>query len=210
MRRAASGMPTRSSRAIASVRASAADMPRCSRSGSATWRPTVCTGFSAVIGSWKIIPMRSPRSAHISRSGLPTSCWPSKRMLPVTRAPSGSRPISAITVMVLPLPDSPTRHSESPRASVKLALRTARAGPRCVCSWIDRSWTSRRAIYLFLARRGSNRSRRPSPRRLRPITASAMAMPGNTASRGAWNSRVCASFSMRPQEGCGGCVPRPR
>ena len=27
---------------------------------------------------------------------------------------------------------------------------------------------------------------------------------------GAWNSSVCASLSMRPQEGCGGCVPRPR
>src|SRR5690606_30783855 len=35
-------------------------------------------------------------------------------------------------------------------------------------------------IYRFLARRGSIRSRRPSPSRLRPSTASAMAMPGKT------------------------------
>ena len=26
----------------------------------------VCSGFSAVIGSWNIMPMRSPRSAHIA------------------------------------------------------------------------------------------------------------------------------------------------
>jgi hypothetical protein len=102
--------------------------------------------INAVIGSWKIMPMRSPRSAHISRSGLPTSCWPSNRMLPVTRAFSGSRPMSAITVIDLPQPDSPISPSVSPRSSVKLALRTASAGPRWVCSSTERSRTSSRAI----------------------------------------------------------------
>ena len=34
----------------------------CRRSGSATWRPIVCIGLSAVIGSWKIMLMRLPRS----------------------------------------------------------------------------------------------------------------------------------------------------
>jgi hypothetical protein len=34
----------------------------CRRSGSATCRPTVCMGLSAVIGSWKIMLMRLPRS----------------------------------------------------------------------------------------------------------------------------------------------------
>ena len=61
-----------------------------------------------------------------------------------------------------------------------------------------------------LARRGSSRSRKPSPSRLSPSTASAMAMPGHTASSGDWNIIVCASLSMRPHEGCGGWVPRPR
>ena len=61
-----------------------------------------------------------------------------------------------------------------------------------------------------LASRGSNRSRKPSPSRLSPSTASAIATPGYTASSGAWNSSVCASLSMRPHEGCGGCVPSPR
>ena len=59
-------------------------------------------------------------------------------------------------------------------------------------------------------RRGSSRSRSPSPSRLSPSTDSAMARPGHTASSGAWNMRVWASLSMRPQEAWGGCVPRPR
>jgi len=64
--------------------------------------------------------------------------------------------------------------------------------------------------YRSRASRGSNRSRSPSPNRFSPSTENTMAMPGNTASRGAWNSNVCASLSMRPHDGCGGCVPRPR
>ena len=58
--------------------------------------------------------------------------------------------------------------------------------------------------------RGSSRSRSPSPSRLSPSTDNAIATPGHTASSGAWNISVCASASMRPQLGCGGCVPRPR
>ena len=43
-------------------------MARCSMSGSATWAPMRCSGFSALIGSWKIMAMRSPRSFRISIS----------------------------------------------------------------------------------------------------------------------------------------------
>ena len=57
---------------------------------------------------------------------------------------------------------------------------------------------------------GSSRSRRASPRKFSPSTASAIATPGYTASMGWLNISVCASASMRPQLGCGGCVPRPR
>ncbi len=213
MRRAASAMPTRSSSAIASLRACERPMPRCSRSGSATWWPMVCTGFNAVIGSWNTMPMRLPRSAHSAASGWPSNSWPSKTMLPLTRALSGSSPSKAMAVSDLPLPDSPTRPSVSPAASEKPTSRTARAGPRWVCSSTDRSRTSSSGMpgpQRFLARRGSSRSRRPSPSRFSPSTAIAIATPGNTASRGAWNISVCASLSMRPHEGCGGCVPRPR
>ena len=42
----------------------------CSSSTSPIWLPTVYSGFSAVIGSWKIMPMRAPRMPRISRSLL--------------------------------------------------------------------------------------------------------------------------------------------
>ena len=58
--------------------------------------------------------------------------------------------------------------------------------------------------------RGSARSRRPSPSRLRPSTDSAMAAPGYTASVGWRKMRVCTSLSMRPHDGVGGCEPMPR
>ena len=107
--RAAFGRRTRSSRRKASARAAARAMPLCRRSGSATWSPIVCSGFSAVIGSWNTMPMRSPRSAHIAASSRPTSSRPFRRMLPATSAPSGSSPISASAVIDLPQPLSPIR-----------------------------------------------------------------------------------------------------
>ena len=66
------------------------------------------TGFSAVIGSWNTMAMRSPRSARQAARPCPTSSRPSKRMLPDTRPGAGTRPISASAVMLLPHPLSPT------------------------------------------------------------------------------------------------------
>jgi hypothetical protein len=42
-------------------------MSRWSRIASTIWSPTVNTGFSAVIGSWKIMAMSRPRIAHLGR-----------------------------------------------------------------------------------------------------------------------------------------------
>jgi hypothetical protein len=59
---------------------------------SATWSPMVCTGLSAVIGSWKIIAMSLPRVAHQSASG-----W-SRRLLAVeTDVPGGGRAVGQET-----------------------------------------------------------------------------------------------------------------
>ena len=56
-----SGMPTSSSSSIARLRALPGVRPMCSRSTSLSWKPTVNTGLSDVIGSWKIIEMSAPR-----------------------------------------------------------------------------------------------------------------------------------------------------
>ena len=37
-----------------------------------------------------------------------------------------------------------------------------------------------------------------------------MAPPGNTANHGFSDRKFCASLSMSPHDGCGGCVPSPR
>ena len=57
---------------------------------------------------------------------------------------------------------------------------------------------------------GSRVSRNPSPSKLKPSTAQAIASPGNIAIQGEADMKVCASFSIRPHEAWGGWVPRPR
>ncbi|MNT23102.1 hypothetical protein D3C72_1585130 [compost metagenome] len=79
---AASLMPVRSSSAMARSRAARRSRSSCSASVSTIWLPIVYSGFSAVIGSWKIIAMSAPRMARISRSDTSSRFLPSKRMAP--------------------------------------------------------------------------------------------------------------------------------
>jgi hypothetical protein len=51
-------------------------MPVCARSASTICAPMVCTGFSEVIGSWKIIAMRPPRSIRRSSADRPAGRGP--------------------------------------------------------------------------------------------------------------------------------------
>src|SRR5262249_40407546 len=69
------------------------------------------------------------------------------------------------------------------------------------------SYHARRRYFRVL---GSNISRRPSPRRLKPSTASIIARPGKIASQGADSTKLRASFSISPHEASGGCGPKPR
>jgi hypothetical protein len=65
------------------LRAASRDRPLCRISTSFTCRSIVCSGLSEVIGSWKIIEIRLPRTDSRSRVEAPTSSLPWKRMLPV-------------------------------------------------------------------------------------------------------------------------------
>ena len=58
-----SRMPTLCSSSSTRTRTAFSSMRRCTRSTSPTCRSMVCSGLSDVIGSWKIIEMRSPRTA---------------------------------------------------------------------------------------------------------------------------------------------------
>ena len=87
-------------------------MPMCSRSTSVSWKPTVNTGFSDVIGSWKIIEMSAPRrSPQLARRTGSTRLRPPNRIWlagSTIEFSGGSRPRIASEVTDLPLPDSPT------------------------------------------------------------------------------------------------------
>ena len=116
MRCSGSGMPTRASHSIALARAAVPRKAVCASIASTIWVPTRMTGLRLVPGSWKIMPMRPPRTARIDDSGSVRRSPPSRTMRPPTMRPfSGRRRISASAVMLLPQPDSPTRAKVSPR-----------------------------------------------------------------------------------------------
>ena len=69
MRRSGSGMPTRPSHSIAFARAAAPRSAVCASIASTIWAPTRITGFRLVDGSWKIMPMRPPRTRAHARLG---------------------------------------------------------------------------------------------------------------------------------------------
>ena len=58
-------MPTAASSSIARARAACLEMCSCARICSAICQPTRYTGFSEVIGSWKIMAIPVPRIARI-------------------------------------------------------------------------------------------------------------------------------------------------
>src|SRR5690606_33896090 len=90
------------------------------------WRPTVNTGLSEVIGSWKIIETWLPRMARIAFSGRASRSRPSSSTRPAATRPGArsSRMIDS-EVTLLPQPDSPTRPSVSPGATSKDRSSTA-------------------------------------------------------------------------------------
>ena len=90
------------------------------------WSPMVKLGLSEVIGSWKIIASRLPRRSRRVWSGTSSRSKPSKRIEPVTSAECfDSRPMMASEVTLLPQPDSPTRPSVAPLATLRSTRSTA-------------------------------------------------------------------------------------
>src|SRR5947207_15837574 len=118
---------------------------------SATCFSSVCSGFSEVIGSWKIIAMRLPRISRSRAGALPTNSSPAKRMLlsgvcAAAGYGNSCRIDSAVTDFPEPL--SPTSASVSPRSRVNEACFTASTAgaPRQPPKVTLRSRTSSRLI----------------------------------------------------------------
>ncbi|MNT79009.1 hypothetical protein D3C72_2183050 [compost metagenome] len=85
------------------------------------------SGFSAVIGSWKIMAMRLPRSVCSSSRPACVMSRPASRIWPLSRVstPLGNKPMTALDVTDLPEPDSPTMHTISRAWTVNDTSSTA-------------------------------------------------------------------------------------
>ena len=139
-----SGRWTASMISIARWRRSAALIEVWISSTSAICSPTRVTGFSAVIGSWKIIAMRVPRRSRRRLFSAVSVSSPSNSVLPpVGRSASGRRPMTADAVTDLPDPLSPTTQTISPGATVKLMFSTALGRSAFLGSATVRPLTSR-------------------------------------------------------------------
>src|SRR5919197_734419 len=148
-------MPTSSSSSIVRFRDSALSIFIWSSSASLICRLIVSTGFSEVIGSWKIIDTFLPRMERTSSSSIFSTSCPSKTTAPSTIFPGGfgmSR-ISDSAVTDFPHPDSPTMPSVSPAASSNETPSTAWTTPSRVKNCVVSSRTSRRFCATFFPRR---------------------------------------------------------
>ena len=150
-------MPTRVSALIARVCIASRDsggVRGCATSVSIICVPIVSTGFSVIIGSWKIIAMRSPRRRRIASSSRVARSMPSNITLPSTTRPGGSisrridRPVTD-----LPEPDSPTRPSTSPAWTTRSTPSTALTMPALVVKWVFSPSTRRTGRFMPVATR---------------------------------------------------------
>src|SRR5580765_8364549 len=112
--------------------------------------PIVLTGFSDVIGSWKIIAISSPRIERNWREFILSRSLPFQRACPeVIVFARALRPMIVRQVTLLPEPDSPTMPSVLPFSTWKLTPSTALTTPSSVRKCVRRSLTSRRAMGLL-------------------------------------------------------------
>ena len=176
------------------------------RTISPIWRPTVCTGFSAVSGSWKIIAISPPRIRR-----MPLTRWPVRRSSPSTRFAAGDarrvgrRPSDAHRRHRLAgarlADDREHLAADDVEADTRrrpgLRRRRCRSGPVQVA---DRqhmlSFGDVTAHFSF----GSSASRRPSPTNMKASTVRKIAMPGK-------NSR-CGAFARSPLPSADHQAPR--
>src|SRR5436190_8419973 len=146
MRRDGFEIPTSLSSSIVRSRDLRRESCSCARSCSPICHPTVYTGVSAVIGSWKIIAISPPRTSRISRCERRIRSRPRRSTSPSTTAfGSRIRRITAIIETVLPEPDSPTTPTTSPSATESERRSTARTIPFSVRNETLRSRTSNNA-----------------------------------------------------------------
>ena len=118
---------------------------RCASSASSSWSPMRITGLSADIGSGRSCRCGCRAARAIARPG-PAGRGPEQDGAGHRRHHGcGSRPMTALAIMDLPEPLSPTMHSVSPRPMRRLASLTASGRSAPAGRRIDRPRMSSRA-----------------------------------------------------------------
>ena len=167
----------------------------CASSTSRIWRPTVSTGLSAVIGSWKIIAIGWRATPASGRRGGAADPRPPSRMRPeaARSAPFGSSPmmISAGHRFARPaLADEAQRlpGADAEGDALQDRQRRARRPSRRRDFRPQKIFAQNRALAHSprppLRRRGSSMSRAASPRRLIERMHSDSISPGQKISEG--------------------------
>src|ERR1035437_1035790 len=148
MRCSGDGMRTLRSISMVWLRAAWWLRSRWQRIASINWSPMVKAGFSDVIGSWKIIAIRSPRKARMAAAGNCTRSAPSNLIEPPAMRPwpLGNKPMIDSDVTLLPQPDSPTIPSVRPDSTEKLMPSTAVNSPPSTLKQVVKSRTSSNAL----------------------------------------------------------------
>ena len=154
-------------------------------------QPTVLAGLKAPAGFWKIMASWPPRQARNSASAPGANRLAAKAMASAATARCRAEAAAATVMLtVLPEPDSPITPSTSPRRIEKLDaahglhLAVADRGMRTLQIAASRRGQRRRHSRDLSRRRGSMRSRMPSPRRLRPSSAIEMQQPDRVSTQG--------------------------
>src|SRR5919199_6156327 len=150
-------MPTAFRSSSARARACFFVTSRWSWIASTSCAPIRWTGFSDVIGSWKIIAMSLPRMSRRRVELMVSRFSPLKIASPLESVfRFGFSPMIVRQVTLLPEPDSPTIPSVSPFSIENETPSTALTTPSSVRKCVLRSRTSRSAIKGTL--------RQPDPR----------------------------------------------
>ncbi len=97
-------------------------------------------------------PPTSRHSRSLSAINFFVGADPVSNASPRTRAPGGSKPINASDNIVFPLPDSPTKPSDSPAAMRSDTSFTGRTQPDGVGSSTVNPLTSNRGVITLMIR----------------------------------------------------------
>src|SRR5215208_7812096 len=145
-------MPTALRSSTERARAAFLETSRWRRTASVSCDTIVLTGFSEVIGSWKIIAISSPRMLRSCFDDIRSRSFPFHSASPdVIVFAFGLRPMIVRHVTLLPEPDAPTIPKTCPFSTAKLTPSTALTIPSSVRKCVLRSLTSSSATGVSLS-----------------------------------------------------------